>query len=289
MNAATLDYLGIHRQYWQPDRRLTEVRTFISRRVFAKQIMHRASGPYAIDSGGFTELQKYGRWTITADRYVQFLRRCWDEVGPFDFAAPMDWMCEPAVISGGLFARQHFKGTKLSVRTHQRLTVRNFLQLRDLAPELPIIPVIQGWDRDDYLRCADMYAARGVDLGTESLVGLGSVCRRQDTDEAAEIVDALRDWGVPRLHGFGFKIEGLRKCWGVLRSADSLSASLDGRYAGACRHTWRERGNLRPPRRPGTPTSEANCLAYLLAWRTRHIRPPARPYGRQLSLFGVAA
>jgi hypothetical protein len=272
-------YLGIHMANWLARPELADVPVFVSRRVFPKRTLPRAVGSYAIDSGGFTELQKYGRWTITPAQYVAFLRRCWDEVGPFDFAAPMDWMCEPAVINGGWFNGQHFVGTKLPLRWHQRQTVRNYIQLRDLAPDLPIIPVIQGWRETDYLRCADMYTDAGVDLAAAPLVGLGSVCRRQNTTEAAHIIDALREHGVSSLHGFGFKVEGLRACWYQLATADSLSWSKDGRHRPPCIHPPYARG--KPPK------NEANCLPYALDWRQRHIRAPRgrRQPTRQLELF----
>jgi hypothetical protein len=61
------------------------------------------------------------------------------------WAAPQDWMCEPIVINGGTAGGQRFAGTHLSVAEHQRRTVANYAQLRDLAPDLPIIPVVQGW------------------------------------------------------------------------------------------------------------------------------------------------
>lgn len=291
-------YLGIHRPNWLARRELAEVPVFISRRTFLdrrtgdyRKTFPRAVGRYAVDSGGFTELQKYGRWTITARQYVAFLRRLWDETGAFDFAAPMDWMCEPAVISGGTFAGLDFAGTRLSARWHQRRTVRDGIRYRELAPELPIRYAIQGWTEADYHRCVDMYEAAGVDLTKEPQVLLGSVCRRQNTDEAALIIDSLAERGLTNLHGLGFKIEGLRRSWHTLRSADSLAASKDGRHAGPCRHPteWGRRdpatGDLLQPQ------SEANCLPYLLAWRRRHIHPPIRPVylQHQLDLFGRAA
>jgi hypothetical protein len=246
---------------------LTEIPVFISRRVLAgRRRLPRAVGRYAIDSGGFTELQTYGRWSITAAQYVAFLRRCWRQIGPFDFAAPMDWMCEPWVISGGTVNGVAFAGTRLPVKWHQRQTVRNYLQLRTLAPELPIIPVLQGWQPDDYQRHVRMYASANVDLTAAPLVGLGSVCRRQNTAVAGHIIATLNALGVRRLHGFGFKVVGLRRNWHALASADSMAWSLDGRHAGPCTH---------PPHLRGVqPRSEANCLPYALAWRTRHIRPP---------------
>lgn len=274
-------YLGIHRPNWLERQELAEVPVFITRRVFPRVTFPVAIGPYAIDSGGFTELQKFGEWTITAAEYVAFLRRVWNETGRFDFAAPMDWMCEPWVIEGGWHEGRQYAGTHLPVSEHQQLTVDNYLELRDLAPDLPIIPVLQGWMVTDYLRCADMYAAAGVDLATAPLVGLGSLCRRQNTDEAAEIIDALRDYGVGRLHGFGFKIEGLKRTWWQIETADSMSWSKDGSHAGPCVH---------PPYARGfQPQSEANCLPYALAWRKAHIQEPAKPYVRQTDLLTAIA
>lgn len=268
-------YLGIHRPNWLPQ---VTTPVFISRNVFPKRTFPRAAGRYAIDSGGFTELQRHGRWTITPGEYVAFLRRAWVESGPFDFAAPMDWMCEPAVVAGGEFAGQTFAGTGLSVEEHQRRTVANFMELHALAPDLPIIPVLQGWTLADYLRCVDMYTAAGIDIAAQRF-GLGSICRRQHTIEAAAIIDALRDRGVRLIHGFGFKIEGLRNCWAELDSADSMAWSKDGRHAGPCQH---------PPYATGVqPKSEANCLRYALAWRDRHIHPPAHTPHRQLDLFAT--
>jgi hypothetical protein len=65
------------------------VAVFSSRRTLQdRRRLPRAVGRYAIDSGGFTELQQYGRWTISPAQYIAVLRRCWHAVGPFDFAAP---------------------------------------------------------------------------------------------------------------------------------------------------------------------------------------------------------
>jgi hypothetical protein len=68
---------------------------FISRRRLEKlNRLPRARGPYAIDSGGFTELSKYGAWAITVDRYIAEVRRCADCIGVPVFAAQMDHICE---------------------------------------------------------------------------------------------------------------------------------------------------------------------------------------------------
>ena len=116
--------------------------------------------------------------------------------------------------------------TGLTVEEHQRRTVANFVRLEqlwhqdddaELHPEAPFMPTVQGTTAGAYLRCWDMFGEAGVDLGTYPSVGVGSVCRRQHTEEIREVLEALRerDPGVP-LHGYGVKTQGLRK-YGFLR------------------------------------------------------------------------
>jgi hypothetical protein len=230
-----------------------------------------AAAPWALDSGGFTELQRFGRWTTGPAGYADRVRRYRDAIGGLSWAAPQDWMCEPIVIAGGRAGRLRFAGTHLSVAEHQRRTVASYLELRGLAPDLPFIPVLQGYTCEEYQRCADLYAAAGVDLAAEPLVGLGSVCRRQGTAEACQIITALHARGITRLHGFGVKILGLARYGHLLASADSLAWSEDARRRGhpmpGC-----------PPHRPGCPprcrahhANCANCLRYALHWRATKI------------------
>jgi len=56
-------------------------------------------------------------------QYADEVRRFRAEIGNLAWAAPQDWMCEPAVIAGGKVGRETFKGTGLSVPAHQTLTV----------------------------------------------------------------------------------------------------------------------------------------------------------------------
>jgi hypothetical protein len=69
-----------------------------------------------------------------------------------------------------------------------------------------------------------------VDLGDYPLVGVGSVCRRQQTDEIRDVLEAVRDRDpeVP-LHGYGVKSQGLRRYGELLCSADSLAWSYNAR------------------------------------------------------------
>jgi len=219
-----------------------------------------AAGSWACDSGGFSQLQRHGQWTVTPAAYVARLRRYRDEIGGLLWAAAQDWMCEPIIITGGIAGGQRFAGTGLSVVEHQHRTVANYVQLRALGPELPIVPVVQGWTEADYVRCVDLYDRAGVDLTRLPLVGVGSVCRRQGTVEAGRILTALHEAGLRRLHGFGVKTLGLAAFGQLLVSADSMAWSVDARrrgspLAGCTRHR-----------------NCANCLRYALAWRAGLLR-----------------
>lgn len=211
-------YLGVHRPGWLA---VSPVRLFVARQAFgAMAKLPRARSPWALDSGGFTELNKYGRWTRSAREYVDDVRRLRDEVGGLEWAAPQDWMCEDAVL----------RKTGFDVAEHQRRTVANYLELRELAPDLPIAPVLQGARSWEYVECAELYERAGVDLAREPVVGVGSVCRRQNTDLLLRVTMRLDDLGLRNLHGFGLKKTGLTSLAGSsFRSADSLAWSFHER------------------------------------------------------------
>jgi hypothetical protein len=236
-------YLGTHHPDWLNKAR---VPLFVSRnRLLKRRSFPRASTRWALDSGAFTELSIRGRWTVPPTQYAREARLFLQEIGRLDFAAPQDWMCEPWIL----------EKTGLSLAEHQLRTLRNFLELRDLAPEVPWIPVLQGWAVYDYWRHAEMYAASGVDLARQPLVGVGSICRRQATKTASGILASLATAYGLRLHAFGLKTLGLRRSSAYLTSADSMAWSMAARRAGAalpgCSHA-----------------SCSNCLRFALLWRS---------------------
>ncbi|MGY5308199.1 deazapurine DNA modification protein DpdA family protein [Nocardia gipuzkoensis] len=252
-------YLGSHQPGWLAR---TSVPLFISDvRLSVYRTLPRAQGRWALDSGGFSMLSMHGSWAAgpTPKQYAERVRRYAEQIGGLDWAAPQDWMCEPFITAK----------TGLSVLEHQRRTVGNYLELRSLAPDLPFAPVLQGFELADYERCAQLYEQAGIDLLAADVVGVGSVCRRQATSEAAEIMSALTVLlpGV-RLHGFGVKTDGLAQYGALLTSADSMAWSYTA---------YREGAPL-----PGCSGHKncANCLRYALAWRDKVLAQlvgPARP------------
>jgi hypothetical protein len=111
-----------------------------------------------------------------------------------------------------------------------------------------------------------------VPLADYPLVGLGSVCRRQATDEIDTIVRS--PGAVLPLHGFGVKTDGLARYGRWLESADSLAWSFDGRHTPGCAAGHK---------------TESNCIRHALAWRARVIEAlAAEPRGEQLALLDRA-
>jgi hypothetical protein len=157
----------------------------------------QANTDWALDSGGFSELDRHGRWETQLEDYVAAVARYQAEIGHLEWAAPMDWMCEPHMLAK----------TGKTVREHQRLTVQNFLELRTTG--LPFIPVLQGWTEDDYHYCVDLYRWVGVRLEDEPLVGVGSVCRRQHSEEIKQVISGLANRGL-QLHALGSRLAGCR-------------------------------------------------------------------------------
>lgn len=208
-------YLGTHRPHWLggiPDLPM-EIPLFVSRRTLApRKTLPRAVTSWALDSGGFTELNTNGEWSVTPKQYAREVRRFYDEVGRMEFAASMDYMVEPFIL----------EKTGLTLGEHQRRTVENYVELVGLAPDLPWMPVLQGWHLDDYRRCVDLYENRGVDLKALPRVGVGSVCRRQKTNEIVGLVKGIAQYGFS-LHLFGVKLTGLPKVGHLAVSADSMA------------------------------------------------------------------
>lgn len=210
-----------------------------------------AVGPYAVDSGGYTQVRDNGRWITTVAEYAAALRRYADGFGPFEFAIAQDVMCTPDVLAA---IRDH--AGEASVTEAQRETIRNLVALRALTPGLPIAPVIQGWSPDEYDAHVDLYADAGVDLRAEPVVAIGSIAGRSDSIAAAVIVDRLHRRGL-RLHGLGVKTVAARDLAHMLDSADSMSWS----YAARRR---RDDGPMFPD---CTHATCSHCPRWALAWR----------------------
>lgn len=245
-------YLGTHQPGWL-NGTVGHAPLFVSdTRLRSYKSLPVARAPWALDSGGFTELSLYGKWTQAPADYARRVARYADEIGCLEWAAPQDWMCEPHML----------QQTGLTIEEHQARTVRSVVELREMLGSDLIVPVLQGWRLDDYLRHADQYAASGVDLWGSRVVGVGSVCRRQASREGVALVLGIIDAmpGLP-VHLFGFKTTGL--C--ALAAAGALSqiASSDSLAWSSYARSPRTRVRL-----PGcSHINCANCHIWAMQWR----------------------
>lgn len=236
-------YLGTHQPHWLER---SDVPLFISyRRLRDRVSLPRSRCDWALDSGGFSEISTHGKWTISAQEYARSVEVYQQEVGRLDWAAPQDWMCEPHIL----------RKTGLTVKVHQVRTIHSLLELRSLSSQVHFIPVLQGWEPEDYLRHIEMYVDAGIDLTSESVVGVGSVCRRQGMDQAETIMRSISSMGI-NIHAFGFKLTGLYRCADTLTSADSMAWSFSARF---------------DPPMEGCNTHKncANCWKYARKWVDR--------------------
>lgn len=248
-------WLGTHMPHWLAKPRIGHARVplFVSHRRLNSMYLNKgrrlpvAVTEWCCDSGGFSELDMFGGWKTRPEEYVEAVHLYDTEIGMLRWAAPMDWMCE----------QQMLDKTGLTVREHQHRTVDNYVDLVDRwrrhVPDrrCPFIPVVQGQTPDDYLWCVELYDRAGVDLAAMPIVGVGSVCRRQNTQEIYDVIRTLAAVGM-RMHAFGVKTLGLARYAPYVVSTDSMAWSARGRREPGC-----------------TPThkTEANCLDFALGWR----------------------
>lgn len=268
-------YLGIHRPNWVEQ---TSVPVMLSRRVLVmakdrqRRSLPRARGPVVIDSAGFTELNMYGHHHVSPRQYAEEVCRYHEEIGNIRWASVQDWMVEPTVRAI----------TRKSVAEHQRLTIESLMTLRTIAPGLPWAPVLQGWFEGDHNEHLAMYAANGIDLRCEPIVGVGSVCRRQGTEEADRIVRRLAACDL-KLHLFGYKATGLPHVLHYCESADSMAWSQVARkqniHLQPCKHVYGETKRYKDGtvhHRKGQPSPCNNCLRFALKWRAELLRDAER-------------
>ena len=236
-------FLGAHQPNWLSKLRLP---LFVSsRRLRPYRNLPKAVFPWALDSGAFTEISNYGKWLTSASSYTREVRRYYKEMGNLCFAVIQDWMCEPFAL----------RKTRLTIKEHIRRTVNSYITLCEEGPEIPWLPVIQGYSIADYNLCVSAYKSAGIDLARLPLVGVGSVCRRQDSSEVAGVIRHLSDKGLS-LHGFGVKTLGLLNVQDYLTNADSMAWSFEARRmarrANFCNNTAHK--------------NCANCIIYAAWW-----------------------
>lgn len=220
-------FTGLH----QP----SDARHFAAAFISVNRLRQR-KGPFAVadwimDSGAFTEISTHGHYRHSVDEYAAEIRR-WARNGNLLAAVAQDWMCEPFIVAK----------TGLSVDRHQRLTIDRYDALRALdTGGVYVLPVLQGFAPEDYVRHVQAYGSR---LADGAWVGVGSICKRNGKpDQVAAVLLAIKRTRPDLLlHGFGLKTTALAQplVRSLLHTADSMAWSFHARKNGRNANDWRE-------------------------------------------------
>jgi hypothetical protein len=189
-------------------------------------------GDWIMDSGAFTEIATHGHYRHGVQAYAAEIRR-WatNGSGRLLAAVAQDYMCEAHMLAK----------TGLTVADHQRLTIERYDALLAADPGVYILPVLQGFEPEDYVDHIRQYGDR---LRPGMWVGVGSVCKRNGNVRAIEdvLVSIFMERSDLRLHGFGLKNTALRSpaVRNLLETSDSMAWSFHARKNGRNANDWRE-------------------------------------------------
>jgi hypothetical protein len=189
-----------------------------------KALFDGGEQPLIIDSGAFSRISRqYGyKNHLPTKKYAEMIWRfkdCCNLVA----VVVQDYMCEEFILNT----------TGLDIKTHQQLTLHRYDRLLEeldcLAQstgEVPpyIMPVLQGYEPEEYLQHLDLYGDR---LTSDQWIGIGSVCKRNSNPGSIwSILNTLPN-GF-KWHGFGVKKTALQD--GAIRykfhSVDSQAAGI---------------------------------------------------------------
>jgi len=201
----------------------------------------------ALDSGGFVAMKRYGGYRWTASQYVglaQYLRPAW--------WAQMDFCCEPEIASDSTAVRSRITQTVAGLQECQRIA--------DGEGVARPMPVLQGWKPEDYTQ-GPIYEQ---DYAWPSLVGVGSVCRRQvgGPNGVMAVVEAINA-KVPQsvqFHLFGVKSQAIT----------ALFEEFPNRVASMDSQAW-AMGARCAARDAGRPCDNQMRADYLVSWYNRQM------------------
>lgn len=176
-----------------------------------RQSYQKRFGLTWLDSGGYTLLNKYGDYPFSVINYANLVAK----LRP-NYYATMDYPCEPEISRNlGL----------MSNRDRIQATVKNAITLADWQSQIPgqMVPVIQGYELEEYLYCLDLYDKAGL---ISDYMAVGSMCRRISDEQLGELIPgiyyAAQKLGCYKLHFFGLKLsQSLELYTDMIYSRDS--------------------------------------------------------------------
>lgn len=176
-----------------------------------------------VDSGGFPSSFLYNGYNRSDDEYLYFVKK-----SNAAYFALRDYPCEPQIL----------KKYDVTAKDQILRTVNHHIKLLDLIEDFDIsakpVPVIQGWEIDDYLFCIDIFREHGLIENGFDYVAIGSLCRRHAIHQIRKIILTVRNElrSSIKLHCFGTKISVLKDLavWRAVYSVDSGAWDFDARW-----------------------------------------------------------
>jgi hypothetical protein len=168
-----------------------------------------------LDSGGFSFLNRFGDYPISWNMFVDWVHKMNDvNNGIVSYVATPDYPCEKEITRTCELATNFERIIK---------TIDNAVVVMDKYPDIKWMPVIQGYNFEEYKQCLDLYRSRGIN---PEKFAIGSMCRRSDVRQIEQYVKKLIEYGLKeKIHLFGLCAKGLKSKYldSVVDSSDSIS------------------------------------------------------------------
>lgn len=168
-----------------------------SRGKFVRRSMPEEQAITFLDCGGFVAMNRYGDYPWSIGDYVRLVFH-----QKPDFAACMDYPCEPDIRRGDRFADNKARIDATLDNAAELLKWQNGVT--------QFVPVIQGYTIAEYEYCIGQMAERGL---FRPYMAVGSMCRRWKLDDLREKMTGITNVinrvcescaiERPRLHWFG--------------------------------------------------------------------------------------
>jgi hypothetical protein len=191
----------------------------------------------AADSGGFVATFKWGDYRYTPTQYADWLAT----FGP-QWAATMDYCCEPEVVGGGLVRERQDRTTAMAYR---------FWQEYRAAP-WAWVPTVQGWEISDYQRhareLAPLINEMSAHYGPASAfrVGIGTLCRRASARMIRQVVEAVAaELPDQKFHLWGVKLALMQDSIAMPGGIASVDSGAWHGLFHSNMHDWKKSGMRR--------------------------------------------
>ena len=151
-----------------------------------------------LDSGGFSFFTKYSDYPFELNKYIEWIHNMNEaNDGKVNYCAIRDYPCEPLI-------------NRASISTNKERiekTVQNAIECIDTDNTINWMPVLQGYDLEEYLSCLDLYKDVGI---IEDILAIGSMCRRTDIKTIEKIIRSIKKEYNGKIHLFGLTMNALK-------------------------------------------------------------------------------